>query len=112
LRASRDYGFKAIIAPSFGDIFATNATKTGLLPVRLAEDEVRAVAEAGRPRSTSRRSRSARRADVPLRARPRDPATGCSTASTTSADAAEDDAIAAVRARARAPGPVTTASPV
>ena len=42
-----DYGFKAIIAPSFGDIFATNATKTGLLPVRLAEDEVRAVAEAG-----------------------------------------------------------------
>jgi 3-isopropylmalate/(R)-2-methylmalate dehydratase small subunit len=42
-----DYGFKAIIAPSFGDIFATNATKSGLLPVRLAEDEVRAVAEAG-----------------------------------------------------------------
>jgi 3-isopropylmalate/(R)-2-methylmalate dehydratase small subunit len=42
-----DYGFKAVIAPSFGDIFATNATKTGLLPVRLAEDEVRAVAAAG-----------------------------------------------------------------
>ena len=42
-----DYGFRAIIAPSFGDIFASNATKIGLLPVALAPDEVRAVAEAG-----------------------------------------------------------------
>jgi 3-isopropylmalate/(R)-2-methylmalate dehydratase small subunit len=42
-----DYGFRAIIAPSFGDIFATNATKTGLLPVALAPDEVQAVADAG-----------------------------------------------------------------
>ena len=42
-----DYGFRAVIAPSFGDIFASNATKIGLLPVVLAPDEVRAVAEAG-----------------------------------------------------------------
>jgi len=30
-----DYGFRAAIAPSFGDIFATNATKNGFLPVAL-----------------------------------------------------------------------------
>ncbi|MDE2515533.1 MAG: 3-isopropylmalate dehydratase small subunit [Rhodospirillales bacterium] len=30
-----DYGFRAAIAPSFGDIFANNALKNGVLPVRL-----------------------------------------------------------------------------
>jgi len=30
-----DYGIRAALAPSFGDIFATNATKNGLLPVVL-----------------------------------------------------------------------------
>ena len=35
-----DYGFKAIIAPSFADIFASNCTKIGLLPIVLTEDEV------------------------------------------------------------------------
>jgi 3-isopropylmalate/(R)-2-methylmalate dehydratase small subunit len=42
-----DYGFKAIIAPSFADIFASNCTKIGLLPIALAEDEVRALMQAG-----------------------------------------------------------------
>jgi 3-isopropylmalate/(R)-2-methylmalate dehydratase small subunit len=45
--ALEDYGFRAIVAPSFADIFRNNATKNGLLPIVLAEDEVRAVAEAG-----------------------------------------------------------------
>ncbi len=35
-----DYGFRAIIAPSFADIFATNCTKNGLLPVVLEESQV------------------------------------------------------------------------
>lgn len=30
-----DYGFRAAIAPSFGDIFASNALKNGLLPIVL-----------------------------------------------------------------------------
>ena len=30
-----DYGIRAVIAPSFGDIFASNAAKNGLLPVVL-----------------------------------------------------------------------------
>jgi len=35
--ALADYGFRAIIAPSFADIFYNNCFKNGLLPVRLDE---------------------------------------------------------------------------
>lgn len=35
--ALQDYGFRAVIAPSFGDIFRNNALKGGLLPVTLPE---------------------------------------------------------------------------
>ena len=35
-----DYGFKAVIAPSFGDIFYNNCLKNGLLPIVLADSEV------------------------------------------------------------------------
>jgi 3-isopropylmalate/(R)-2-methylmalate dehydratase small subunit len=35
--ALQDYGFRAVIAPSFGDIFRNNALKGGLLPVVLQE---------------------------------------------------------------------------
>jgi 3-isopropylmalate/(R)-2-methylmalate dehydratase small subunit len=45
--ALEDYGFRAIVAPSFGDIFYMNSTKIGLLPVVLAEADVRALAAAG-----------------------------------------------------------------
>ena len=38
--ALMDYGFRCVIAPSFGDIFFTNCFKNGLLPVVLREDEV------------------------------------------------------------------------
>ena len=48
--ALEDYGFEAIVAPSFADIFYSNCTKIGLLPVVLGEDEVRAVVEAGHAR--------------------------------------------------------------
>ena len=39
--ALRDFGFKAIIAPSFADIFLANCYKTGLLAVTLPERQVR-----------------------------------------------------------------------
>jgi 3-isopropylmalate/(R)-2-methylmalate dehydratase small subunit len=45
--ALEDYGFRAIVAPSFGDIFFMNCTKIGLLPVVLDEVDVRALAAAG-----------------------------------------------------------------
>jgi 3-isopropylmalate/(R)-2-methylmalate dehydratase small subunit len=35
-----DYGFRAIIAPSFADIFMTNCMKNGIVPVVLSESEV------------------------------------------------------------------------
>jgi 3-isopropylmalate/(R)-2-methylmalate dehydratase small subunit len=38
--ALQDYGFRAVIAPSFADIFATNCSKIGLVAVVLAEEEV------------------------------------------------------------------------
>ena len=43
----QDYGFQAIVAPSFADIFYSNCTKIGLLPVVLDEQHCRALAEAG-----------------------------------------------------------------
>jgi 3-isopropylmalate/(R)-2-methylmalate dehydratase small subunit len=46
--ALEDYGFEAIVAPSFADIFYSNCTKIGLLPVVLPEDDVRAIMSAGR----------------------------------------------------------------
>ena len=39
--ALRDFGFKAIIAPSFADIFRANCYKTGILAVTLPESQVR-----------------------------------------------------------------------
>jgi 3-isopropylmalate/(R)-2-methylmalate dehydratase small subunit len=44
--ALTDYGFRAVIAPRFGDIFRTNATKAGLLPVILPEATVAALQDA------------------------------------------------------------------
>jgi 3-isopropylmalate/(R)-2-methylmalate dehydratase small subunit len=38
--ALEDYGFRAIIAPSFADIFFNNCFKNGLLPIVLPEPEV------------------------------------------------------------------------
>jgi 3-isopropylmalate/(R)-2-methylmalate dehydratase small subunit len=42
-----DYGFQAIVAPSFADIFYSNCTKIGLLPVVVDEAHCRALAAAG-----------------------------------------------------------------
>src|SRR5215217_2934891 len=45
--ALEDYGFRAVVAPSFADIFFNNCTKIGLLPVVLPEEDVRALMAAG-----------------------------------------------------------------
>jgi 3-isopropylmalate/(R)-2-methylmalate dehydratase small subunit len=41
----QDWGFDAVIAPSFADIFYNNCTKIGLLPVPLSEKEVQWLTE-------------------------------------------------------------------
>lgn len=41
--AIQQYGFEAVIAPSFSDIFRNNCTKNGLVPVIVAEATVEAI---------------------------------------------------------------------
>src|ERR671915_2080837 len=45
--ALQDFGFEAVIAPSFADIFYANSMKNGLLPVIVDESHCRGIAEAG-----------------------------------------------------------------
>ena len=48
--ALADYGFEAVIAPSFSDIFYVNSTKNGFLPIILPREHCRGIAEAGEAR--------------------------------------------------------------
>ena len=48
--ALQDFGFDAIVAPSFADIFYVNCTKNGLLPVILDAGRCGALADAGEAR--------------------------------------------------------------
>ena len=45
--ALHEYGFRAIVAPSFGAIFYNNCVRNGLLPVELPEDVVQAMRTSG-----------------------------------------------------------------
>jgi 3-isopropylmalate/(R)-2-methylmalate dehydratase small subunit len=45
--ALEDHGFEVIIAPSFADIFRSNCTKVGILPLVLDDAQCRAMAQAG-----------------------------------------------------------------
>lgn len=38
--ALEDYGFRTVIAPTFGEIFYNNCFKNGVLPIQLSEEEV------------------------------------------------------------------------
>jgi 3-isopropylmalate/(R)-2-methylmalate dehydratase small subunit len=38
--ALEDYGFRVVLAPSFSDIFHSNAIKSGLAPIELPEDDL------------------------------------------------------------------------
>src|SRR3954470_18092934 len=50
--ALQDAGFRAIVAPSFADIFRSNCGKIGLLCVTLAEQDVRELIERAPARAT------------------------------------------------------------
>jgi 3-isopropylmalate/(R)-2-methylmalate dehydratase small subunit len=45
--ALQEWGFEAVVAPSFGDIFRTNSIKIGLLPVVLPQEQVKELMRAG-----------------------------------------------------------------
>ncbi len=51
--ALADAGFRAVIAPSFGDIFRENAQKNGLVPAALAPSDWRRLIDAARANPTS-----------------------------------------------------------
>ena len=109
--ALEDYGFRAIIAPSFADIFRSNCTKIGLLPVELPADDVRAIAAgprgAGRPRRAGGPLAGGQRE---LRHRPADQAPPAQRPRRHRADASQqDDAIDAYERDRERSGPVTTA---
>ncbi|HEV2676418.1 MAG TPA: 3-isopropylmalate dehydratase small subunit [Aliidongia sp.] len=45
--ALADFGIRTVIAPSFGDIFASNAVKNGLLPAQVTEEDAERLLSAG-----------------------------------------------------------------
>ena len=91
--ALNQYGFLAVIAPTFADIFFSNAGKNGIILVRLSEEDVQTLlarctanpaAQAHhQPRSPDRHRRL--KASTPTSTSTRSANTACSTASTTSA---------------------------
>jgi len=46
--ALEDYGFRVVLAPSFGDIFRSNAIKSGLGPIEVPREELDRLADAVR----------------------------------------------------------------
>jgi 3-isopropylmalate/(R)-2-methylmalate dehydratase small subunit len=44
--ALEDYGFRAVLAPSFGDIFRQNAVNTGVAPIAVPAEDLARVREA------------------------------------------------------------------
>jgi 3-isopropylmalate/(R)-2-methylmalate dehydratase small subunit len=46
--ALSDFGFRCVIAPTFADIFFSNAGKNGILLVKLSEDQVNQLLENGK----------------------------------------------------------------
>ena len=50
--ALQDYGFEAVVAESFGDIFATNSSKIGLLTVVLPADAMRELLDSAPAEAT------------------------------------------------------------
>ncbi len=57
-----DFGIRCVIAPSFGDIFASNAVKNGLLPAIVTEDEAEALLRRAFGRCAAHRHRRPGRA--------------------------------------------------
>ena len=73
--ALEDFGFRVVIAPSFGDIFRANAILSGLAPVQLPPEEIARIREAltagkradGRPRAPADHASGRARSGVRVR---------------------------------------------
>jgi len=65
-----DFGIRAVIAPSFGDIFAGNAVNNGLLPAQVAPGDAEALAapaDTGRPLAVDIPARTIAAGDLTVR---------------------------------------------
>ncbi len=102
----QDYGFQALVAPSYADIFYSNCTKIGLLPIVLPEEECQALAEAGRGRSICAHRRSASPA-------PMEPSAPCTSTSTlrSAAGCWRDWTTSASHSATSPPSPHTSSAP-
>ena len=110
--ALQDFGFQAVIAPSFADIFYGNCTKIGLLPVILDEEHCRGSRRGRRGADRPRRpDGQLRRAACSASRSTRRSSAACSAGSTTSRSRSRtSEAIDAFEAAGRADhGPATTA---
>ncbi len=67
--ALTDFGFRAVIAPTFADIFFSNAGKNGIVLARLSEERSRRALEERADGSRLQAHRLARRADRDRRPR-------------------------------------------
>ena len=107
--ALQDFGFEAIIAPSFADIFYSNCTKNGLLPVvarrRALPGDRRGRRGADRRRRVHRHLQGRRRPGSSSRRRS---GTGCSTATTRSTSRSVNEAAITAYEREREPPATAT----
>ncbi len=98
--ALEDYGFRVVIAPSFGDIFRTNAVNTGLAPIALPAER---IAELRRTR------RRAQRADRrPGDAGDHDTPTACASRSSSTRTRRRRSCTASTTSRARCSAKATS----
>ena len=104
----QDYGFQAIVAPSFADIFYSNCTKIGLLPIVLDEEHCRALAHAGegqvdlQAQEVRYPAADGQLVSVPFEIDPRDPAPAARRARRHRRDARRAGADRGLRSRRRA----------
>jgi 3-isopropylmalate/(R)-2-methylmalate dehydratase small subunit len=111
--ALEDFGFKALIAPSFADIFYSNCTKIGLLPVPLPEEEVEALMDSGTGAEVEidleEQVVRVDGRDVPFEIDPEIKHRLLNGLDDIGVTLSQEDAIAAYEAERERPGPVTTA---
>ena len=108
--ALQDYGFRAIVAPSFADIFYANCTKIGLLPVALPEDTVKAImAEGEAAIDLEAQDVEFAGRNVPFEIDPDVKYRLLNGLDDIALTLEEDDAIARYESERERPGPVTTA---
>jgi 3-isopropylmalate/(R)-2-methylmalate dehydratase small subunit len=107
--ALEDYGFRAIVAPSFADIFYSNCTKIGLVPVVLPEEDVKELMGAGHARvDLEEQEVSFAGRQMPFEIDPETARRLLEGLDDVAVTLQADDAIAAYERARERPGPVTT----